>query len=537
MRTALAFVGALAALGGLATAPSTARAGGFEYSAAGTRALGRGGAFAARADDPMALFYNPANLADLSGMQLYLNAHLALFDACYRRSQDENYGTNFSGPARNSTFGSIGDPLPSGYDAARFREVCNSGPPGFVPELVWTWRIMNELGVGVGLVAPAAVGATRWGRPSDGTVRYPDHASGRLPSPARYGLVEADLLLAWPTVGVGYRPHKRFRIGAAAGFGIGVLNFTSYVRPIGESENFDSDVRADLHVTDFFIPRVTVSAHAVPTDALDVMVGFTWTDDIDAEGRVDLESFVYGDETTVGANCRRGAADDPCARRVDGRLDAPQPWQLTFGVRYAQRTRERPDDASVIERLSGRTEDQMANERWDIELNVVYERNSLVDDFVMTLEGMPVLATDIGPDTPLPETTVLPHRWKDQVSVRLGGDYNLIPGLAAVRAGFHFETPGVEKGYELHDFMPFMRFGGHVGLSLRVGRLDVALAYAYIRNETRTLDRSDARFHQVVAQGNPDPTMRAETDGAVVNAGRYSSSFNVVSLGVAYRFE
>jgi hypothetical protein len=37
-----------------------ASAGGLEYTGPGTQALGRGGAVAARADDPMVLTYNPA---------------------------------------------------------------------------------------------------------------------------------------------------------------------------------------------------------------------------------------------------------------------------------------------------------------------------------------------------------------------------------------------------------------------------------------------------------------------------------------------
>ena len=67
-------------------APNLAHAGGFEYSAAGTRALGRGGAFMARADDPLALRYNPAGLAFLPGYQLELGSHLAFYDSCILRS-------------------------------------------------------------------------------------------------------------------------------------------------------------------------------------------------------------------------------------------------------------------------------------------------------------------------------------------------------------------------------------------------------------------------------------------------------------------
>src|ERR1700722_14584329 len=43
---------------------SLALAGGFEYPDLGTVAMGRGAAFAAKADDGTAIYYNPAGLAD-----------------------------------------------------------------------------------------------------------------------------------------------------------------------------------------------------------------------------------------------------------------------------------------------------------------------------------------------------------------------------------------------------------------------------------------------------------------------------------------
>ncbi|MBW2734022.1 MAG: hypothetical protein JRH20_16670, partial [Deltaproteobacteria bacterium] len=47
-----------------------ATAGGYDYPDHGVTALGRAGAFVARADDPLALIYNPAGAARLKGTQL-----------------------------------------------------------------------------------------------------------------------------------------------------------------------------------------------------------------------------------------------------------------------------------------------------------------------------------------------------------------------------------------------------------------------------------------------------------------------------------
>ena len=68
----------IALLLALCVVPETALAGGFEVPAAGAHSLGRGGAWSARADDPMALLYNPANLTELRGVQLHECAYAAL---------------------------------------------------------------------------------------------------------------------------------------------------------------------------------------------------------------------------------------------------------------------------------------------------------------------------------------------------------------------------------------------------------------------------------------------------------------------------
>lgn len=75
-------VASAAVVGALGMAVPSAQAGGFEYVGAGAEALGRGGAVAARADNPMVLSYNPAGLVELRGSQFLLDMNLALFNAC-----------------------------------------------------------------------------------------------------------------------------------------------------------------------------------------------------------------------------------------------------------------------------------------------------------------------------------------------------------------------------------------------------------------------------------------------------------------------
>lgn len=500
-------------LGSGSLSAGTARAGGFEYAASGTRSLGRGGAWYARADDTTALLYNPANLATLPGTQLALNAQLAFFGACFDRAGVYTQPDVTIYQSDDSRFGNNEVPPPDGYFGVEFPEVCNDGPPGPGANLVMTLRLSPELGIGFGIVTPAAVGHTVWGDPENGTVPVAGAPTGRLPSPARYNLVEEQLLIFYPTVGAGYSPTPWLRFGVALSWGMGLFDFTNVTAPYA-GEHPGLDVWTKLSAQDLFIPRVNAAIAVTPIDQLDVMLGFTWTDDVSAGGELDVSSTWY--------------RDAPLDHKVvDGvALEAPQPWQIALGVRFADRFTPRPRDPSAVQRLSGRVEDTMANERWDIELDVIYELNSRVDDFVVTVPT-DSLMVDVGAEVFLPPRTVLPHNWKDQLSLRLGGDYNVIPGLAAVRLGFSFETRGVDERYTQIDFMPLQRFGVHAGLTVRLGRLDVSLAYAHLFQET--IEMTNGQLPQVVAD-----RMASSNAVTIVNNGTFESNFDVLALEVGY---
>ncbi len=56
--------------------PSLVIGGGFQLNEHGAKGMAQGGAFAARADDPSAIYFNPAGLAFVNGIQVYAGATL-----------------------------------------------------------------------------------------------------------------------------------------------------------------------------------------------------------------------------------------------------------------------------------------------------------------------------------------------------------------------------------------------------------------------------------------------------------------------------
>src|SRR5438132_2743098 len=83
MRLSLIVGGMLTVLVGLTTA---AFAGGFSFTEHGAAASGKANAFAGEANDPSAIFYNPAGITQLPGTQLMIGTSIVKLDSTFRSS-------------------------------------------------------------------------------------------------------------------------------------------------------------------------------------------------------------------------------------------------------------------------------------------------------------------------------------------------------------------------------------------------------------------------------------------------------------------
>lgn len=571
MRTTMAkkwwgLAAAMAVLSPFALAPSTAHAGGFEFSGAGTRPLGRGGAFAARADDGLALLYNPAMLADLPDSQIHLSAGLGFLDACVQR--DGTYGGALLGGSTIAT--SIFDTSPTDPDAwtrDAFPRVCNSGPPQILPQIVGNVRLADDLALAFGILAPNGIGASHWGN-GNGAVTVAGDTTGNplRPTPTRYALTEANLLLFYPSVGFGWRPIEWLRVGLTLQWGIGIISFTNYTNSGIGSEDPSTDIRTQLSVVSPFVPAGILTVHFVPHESVDIVLGGRISDAVGgvvpAQGDLTLT-------TTPYANAANGTMEAQAeATTIHGTtLHSGQPWRFWTGFRYGHRLRPRAYTRPGDARLRPGPDDPMADELFDLELDVVYEYNRQVTDFVVT---NPAGATaNIRPagcsmgdasclsPIPVPRTLPLAHGWSDDIVFRLGGDVNVIPGFLSFRAGASFELP-VDTGYRrwmTNDFIQGWRLGLHVGGTIRIdNHFDLSIAYAHIFSETVVVG-ADAGFRQVAATGSMgqctgtggntyDPNNPVVSRGCfpqgfgtVVNQGTYTQEFNVASISGTYHFD
>jgi len=449
----------------IASSAPPADAEGFDLAAPGAVALGRGNAIAASDDSPLALANNPARLAGQRPATIG-SVDLIVSDVCFTR-----WETTGVRPT-----------------------VCNEARLAGSASVAVTLRLRRDLALGFGLVAPVAVGRTRF----EGT-RPPAE------NPTRYAVTSSRSLGAYPTVGLGYAPSSRFRVGAAVAWGFASIDNTSYAYA-----GADSDTRTRLRAVDRFVPRIALGASIGPFEGVEVASTFVYTQDVDADGDIHF-----------GGNIRLSPTSSvPVDQTVHGvSLRVPQTHQFVVALRYASPLGPRTDE-----------HDRLDTERFDFEVDFGVVGGNRVDDFVVRFPTDAVLGAG-GVETPLPDRQTIPHRWRRQYALRIGGDVTLVPSRLSVRVGFAYETDGTRDAYRNIDFTPFQRFTFALGGTLRIGRVDVTLAYAHLHQPTQFVSLADARLERPLG-GLANPV----TDAQVINAGTYRTGYDLLALDITTHF-
>jgi long-chain fatty acid transport protein len=578
---------------------TTAHAGGLEYAGQGARGLARAGAVTAKAEDPMVLSYNPAGLAELRGTQLMLDVNLALMDACVEPIGYYGWGTYggntpfriFDPATGEEQVTNLGPPTPGNpgpfpeaeaYYVDPLDTVCLDQNVTPIPQLAWASRLTEDLGIGFGFVFPSVLPSGRWGG-ENGIIRGD---TGELrPAATRYMMLSSTNLGVFPTLGLGYRVFDALRIGFAAEWGVLAIN-NKTMAVVGGGTSPVNDLMAQTKAQDWFVPAFTASIHVVPTDSIDIVAAFRWQDDVNAEGTQNITTGLFDPNLIPYVNKNLKVSS----------VKVSMPWKLRAGIRYADRLAPRPTGTGSEESdfASGDTiHDPMQDERWDVELDVEYQMNSRNERQVLTYELGQFLYTrrtngDLNmtnyPSDPTDPTTKIEKNWQDQVSVRAGGTYNVLPGLFGLSAGAHYENRGVDPARMQIDFWPVQRIGVHGGFTIRVSNaVDLTFAYAHLFQEEIVvappshLPAADIDIARMANGGVPvnidktvgvatgfgpvgmngqtvlenPPVPNADATGAqtqvlqrtaqnkppyIINSGTYRSNIDVISIGVTTHF-
>ena len=105
-------------------------------------------------------------------------------------------------------------------------------------------------------------------------------------------------------------------------------------------------------------------------------------------------------------------------------------------------------------------------------------------------------------------TIKIAKHWRNTLAVKLGGDVAVIPDRLAVRGGAFYETAVAEAAYANVDFAGGPMMGGSLGGSLRVGRLEIALAYQLRHMSSVSVSEANGRS---TSRCRPAPARRRTT--------------------------
>jgi long-subunit fatty acid transport protein len=463
-------------------------AAGLEIPGQGTRSLARGGAFSARADDPTAGIHNPGALIKGEGLRLTYNHNLIWSFTEFTRSPSqipetagvENYpaSSQWNEPSKNQTpFFPLNGLLAVDYDFG-----------------------LKNWAFGLQVYGPNNTGSTKY-----------DPQGGQ-----RYMLTELDALVAYVGLSAAYGTED-YGIGATVQYAtMPKLHYSLVVdgaTPGAGLSPYASayDVVSTIRLSDMFAASAILGAWWRPVPQFEVAlsgrvapVKFHATGDVIVEN-VPVESCPEGEK--CGAQFDDGQLQVPGSSAA---MDLTLPPTARLGLRYRH--------------LDG------ADELFDIELDVVYEGWSVIDEYNLDLEGKIKLYGEL----PVQDIT-LPKKWRDTVSVRLGGTYAVIPSMLEVSLGGYWEQGATPLNYTHLDFLSVDRMGLGTGLTYKTKRVELTLAYSHVFQDDRTVTETYGKvLQQRPVSQCPDGCN--EYSGVPANAGTFKSSVDFVSVGMQANF-
>ena len=542
-----------------------------EFPDNGSEQMARGGAWVARASDPLATIFNPAGLAG-QPTRITLQSGLIFEHTCFTRVKAANDTTN--------------DPLAGA--GGTYPRVCNDISPTVNPQIGATFRVNDRLGIGLLVIGPS----------SGGEKTFPDFVkdgSGNLQaSPQRYLLLSQSGIILFPTIGIGYQVLDNLRLGASFSWGFARLKLNSATLSLNADNTSPAtnDTRAQLQVHDYFVPGFTVGGIYSATPEIDIAGWYKWSDAIRARGDAgtaanyyskanangDDKGVRYGD--TIYEDCGTGLPTKACGGGQNATIKFVLPMEAKVGFRY-HKLRARPprpepvraeppaDESGMAghsllatdaEPSAKHVRDPLATDMFDIEADLTWANNSAADTIEIRFPGdatgkgtLPVAGVAGGE---IPPNADQKRGFKDVFGIRVGGDYNVLPDKLALRGGAFFETSGASGALQNIDFAPASRFGLaagatyrlHVGSGEKTSALELMIGYShvFVAEQSRTDPNASGSVGLAGTSclgSNPVPSTQTCDDGSAryrtkwpVNLGTITNSINVINVGVAYRF-
>lgn len=509
MTTCRPHLAPIAAVALILGAPGAARAGGQYAGDNGSQGAQRAGAFVAKADDPTAIYYNPAGLFRAATKQFFVGFNLVSFEQSYQREGEYQPLQVEDGQAQPDY---VGDPYPF---------VHNKSGAQAVPFLAATIPHDDKVTFGLGLFAPHGYGK----RDFPTTVTTASGATA--PAPQRYDAVSQSGLVVLPSVAAAYEVDDKLSIGGRASWGYFQVTTRRFAQGLPNwAEDPAQDTDAQVDVTDPFVFAWGLGVHYHPRPWIEAGFAYSAPMQISAKGTTNtvlgdtLKNLMPGEETQVvpvpadQVQCATGGA----VGAIKTCVDFAMPQTATAGVRLISR-------------------DRHGREVGDIEVDLRWENWSGASEQRLVMDGQnSVVATPLEP-------TVMELHYRDVYSLRLGGSRRKkIRGhMCELRYGVSYESAATANSWTRLDTDTAERYAGALGVGIWLGTTRIDLGAAYIDSPIRYVHNQLLDDpNDVAARVQPDVTSPMQAADAQpyhpFNAGTYRSHYVIGSVGLTRDF-
>lgn len=482
---------ALAPLLLLAGLGPTAQAAGFYYSDSGTRAMARGGAFVAGADDLSAQYYNPAALMHLDRPQVYVN--YTMFHQSVQFTREDLDET-----------GAVTETWPT---------VKNGAAPMQIP----AFGVGHHFGLpntyfAFGMWTPMAPSLSF---PSDGSTHYTlkDSLTWQI-----WGGPSVAQRIGWLSVGVGV--HWTL-IRAEQSLDLMVCQdeapFDNVIGTCPEDASpEENDLHAQLKMYDpaSLAGNFGVLAEPVPW----LSIGASVLPPLDVKGKGSLEVQLAEDHWLVEGDGDGNANLISSEPAIDDDVTVllNMPWIVRMGVAVRPVPEVEVEAAAIYQRWSSAKEIRVT----DV-------------DLVLESTGSPILPDD----QTITDDVVLPQGYQDAWSLRLGGDADVADFLT-VRAGGFWESSAIPTDVLTVTLVDGPKWGVAGGLSARIkdrvsidaGFIQTFIAEQHIQNSRSYRIEVPVDLTAVGFNGAPLEIK----NGQAVGNGLMKSSVSTGSVGVTF---
>ncbi len=479
----------------LTLTPAPALAAGFYTGDVGARGVGRGGAFVAAPDSVLAAHYNPAGLSQLKGLNLLLDASLVDFDATFDRRC----------PCADPALADAAT-----YDAALQATFAEAGPqrsrtPLVIPFIGAAYGFEPlDLTIAATIHAPNS-GRHQWGDPP--SPRTPGYVPNAPDLTGRYSAHIVKNVEVNAALSVALQPLPRLRVGASLIVFYAESEQTQTLwANLADFPDGPEDPRFDVPIAFTLAPSLflnwSVGASYEPIDGLFIGASFRAKRKVRGDGTLeaDLPRFLRDPDTNEPIF---GAA----IRGEDAKVALDIAPIARGGIEY---------------RLPGvfRAEAAVVWEGWSAHQDIVLTPQDIVIDLM-------------GASTPIPEITI-DRRWRDTISVRLGGEVEVLEPHVRLRGGYYFETSSIEDDRLSIARIDRPKHGFSLGASKSLFGFTVDVAVTYVH--LASVEITESQVPIVAPFAEEEGGIGSRELVSTVGNGAIDSHFLIGSLGVGYRF-